>query len=222
MNLENITKIYNSEKNKKEVKAINNITYNFKMGKFYAIMGQSGSGKTTLINILGLMDVPTSGKYFFNKKEVQNLSSDELAEIRNQKIGFVFQNYYLNDRLTALENVLLPTLINKKITKDEANNKALKLFEKFNLGDRVNHYPHELSGGEQQRVGIIRALINDPDFILADEPTGNLDHKNEEEIFNYLKQISKEKCVIVVSHNPNIKKYCDEIIKLNLGVINYE
>lgn len=219
MKMEDIVKTYIS-KNGNQVKALNNINYNFKEGKFYAIMGQSGSGKTTLINILGLVDVPTRGKYFFNGVEVQKLSNDKLSEIRNNEIGFVFQHFYLNNRLTALENVLLPTLINKKHTKEEIIENAKKLFNNLGLESRMNHYPNELSGGEQQRVSLIRALINEPSVILADEPTGNLDYNNELEILKLLKEVSKEKCVIVVSHNPNIKKYADVVLNLDKGVLN--
>lgn len=219
MKMEDIVKTYIS-KNGNQVKALNNINYNFKEGKFYAIMGQSGSGKTTLINILGLVDVPTRGKYFFNGLEVQKLSNDKLSEIRNNEIGFVFQHFYLNNRLTALENVLLPTLINKKHTKEEIIENAKKLFNNLGLESRMNHYPNELSGGEQQRVSLIRALINEPSVILADEPTGNLDYNNELEILKLLKEVSKEKCVIVVSHNPNIKKYADIVLNLDKGVLN--
>ena len=219
MKMEDIVKTYIS-KNGNQVKALNNINYNFKEGKFYAIMGQSGSGKTSLINILGLVDVPTRGKYFFNGLEVQKLSNDKLSEIRNNEIGFVFQHFYLNNRLTALENVLLPTLINKKHTKEEIIENAKKLFNNLGLESRMNHYPNELSGGEQQRVSLIRALINEPSVILADEPTGNLDYNNELEILKLLKEVSKEKCVIVVSHNPNIKKYADIVLNLDKGVLN--
>lgn len=219
MKMEDIVKTYIS-KNGNQVKALNNINYNFKEGKFYAIMGQSGSGKTTLINILGLVDVPTRGKYFFNGVEVQKLSNDKLSEIRNNEIGFVFQHFYLNNRLTALENVLLPTLINKKHTKEEIIENAKKLFNNLGLESRMNHYPNELSGGEQQRVSLIRALINEPSVILADEPTGNLDYNNELEILKLLKEVSKKKCVIVVSHNPNIKKYADIVLNLDKGVLN--
>lgn len=219
MKLEEVIKTYETE-NGNNVKALNGVTLSFEKKTFYAIIGESGSGKSTLINVLGLMDDVTRGKYIFGGVDVSELSSDEKADIRNKKIGFVFQNFYLNGRLTAFENVLLPTLINKEHTKEEYLNKAKSLFEKFGLIERMDHYPSELSGGEQQRVSIIRALINDPEYILADEPTGNLDHKNEGEILKYLKEISKEgKCVIVVSHNPNIKKYAGKIINIDKGVI---
>ncbi len=221
MKLEDIVKTYISE-SKKQVRALNGIDAFFEKGKLYAIMGESGSGKTTLINILGLIDNATRGKYFFDGVEVNKLKERELARVRNQKIGFVFQNYYLNDNLTALENVLLPTLINKDLNKDTAKNRAISLFEKFNLSERMNHYPGELSGGEAQRVSLIRALINDPTYILADEPTGNLDPKNTKLILKYLKEISKDKCVIVVTHNEDVKKYSDKILYLDKGVWSNE
>lgn len=221
MKLEDIVKTYISE-SKKQVRALNGIDAFFEKGKLYAIMGESGSGKTTLINILGLIDNATRGKYFLDGVEVNKLKERELARVRNRKIGFVFQNYYLNDNLTALENVLLPTLINKDLNKDTAKNRAISLFEKFNLSERMNHYPGELSGGEAQRVSLIRALINDPAYILADEPTGNLDPKNTKLILKYLKEISKDKCVIVVTHNEDVKKYSDKILYLDKGVWSNE
>lgn len=221
MKLEDIVKTYISE-SKKQVRALNGIDAFFEKGKLYAIMGESGSGKTTLINILGLIDNATRGKYFLDGVEVNKLKERELARVRNRKIGFVFQNYYLNDNLTALENVLLPTLINKDLNKDTAKNRAISLFEKFNLSVRMNHYPGELSGGEAQRVSLIRALINDPAYILADEPTGNLDPKNTKLILKYLKEISKDKCVIVVTHNEDVKKYSDKILYLDKGVWSNE
>lgn len=221
MKLEDIVKTYISE-SKKQVRALNGIDAFFEKGKLYAIMGESGSGKTTLINILGLIDNATRGKYFLDGVEVNKLKERELARVRNRKIGFVFQNYYLNDNLTALENVLLPTLINKDLNKDTAKNRAISLFEKFNLSERMNHYPGELSGGEAQRVSLIRALINDPAYILADEPTGNLDPKNTKLILKYLKEISKDKCVIVVTHNEDVKKYSDKTLYLDKGVWSNE
>lgn len=221
MKLEDIVKTYISE-SKKQVRALNGIDAFFEKGKLYAIMGESGSGKTTLINILGLIDNATRGKYFLDGVEVNKLKERELARVRNRKIGFVFQNYYLNDNLTALENVLLPTLINKDLNRDTAKNRAISLFEKFNLSERMNHYPCELSGGEAQRVSLIRALINDPAYILADEPTGNLDPKNTKLILKYLKEISKDKCVIVVTHNEDVKKYSDKTLYLDKGVWSNE
>jgi lipoprotein-releasing system ATP-binding protein lolD len=217
MYLENVLKCYVSESGQ-QVKALNLVTYKFEVGKFYAIMGESGSGKSTLINILGLMDEATKGSVFLDGVDTSKCSVDELCKLRNEKIGFVFQNFYLNNKLTALENVLLPMYINGNVDL----NKAKDLLKTFNVLDRESHYPYELSGGEQQRVSLARALVNNPKYILADEPTGNLDSKNEDEVFNYLKDISKDKCVIVVSHNEKIKNYADKVIYLEKGVLKDE
>lgn len=217
MYLENVLKCYVSESGQ-QVKALNLVTYKFEVGKFYAIMGESGSGKSTLINILGLMDKATKGSVFLDGADTRKCSDDELCKLRNEKIGFVFQNFYLNNKLTALENVLLPMYINGNVDL----NKAKDLLKTFNVLDRESHYPYELSGGEQQRVSLARALVNNPKYILADEPTGNLDSKNEDEVFNYLKDISKDKCVIVVSHNEKIKNYADKVVYLEKGVLKDE
>lgn len=220
MKLENIMKVYNQGK-PNEVQALKDISINFQKGKFTAIMGRSGSGKTTLINILGLMDKPTQGSYSIENAKVLNLAEKEQALFRNRHIGFVFQSYYLEDKLTALENVILPTLINDNIKSEDRSKKAITLLDKLGLKGRINHYPHELSGGECQRVAIARALINDPQIIIADEPTGNLDSKTEIEIFEMLKSISKDgKYVIVVSHNEIVKKYADKVLYLNDGVLS--
>lgn len=217
MKLNKITKVYNANKDS-EVLALKEVSITFESGKMYAIMGHSGSGKTTLINILGLLDDASSGDYIFENKNVDELNEEEKANIRNSKIGFVFQSYYLDNNLTAYENILLPSLKNKNITKDEAKARAEELLSKFELLDRKNHYPNQLSGGEAQRVAIVRALINDPLVIIADEPTGNLDEKNEKIIFDYLKDISElGKCVIIVSHNRDIKKYCDILYEIKGG-----
>ncbi len=219
MYLENISKIYD-EKGSNPVIALKDITISFKQSTMYAIMGESGSGKTTLLNIIGLLDRATQGKYLLDNKDINDYNETELAKIRNNKIGFVFQNYFLDNKLTALENILLPTIINNKYSKDEYLKKAQNLLKEFGLSERANHNPKQLSGGECQRVAIIRALINDPEIIIADEPTGNLDSKHEQEIFKLLKDISRTgKCVIVVSHNSNIKKYCDEIFYLEKGTL---
>lgn len=217
MYLENVLKCYVSESGQ-QVKALNLVTYKFEVGKFYAIMGESGSGKSTLINILGLMDKATKGSVFLDGVDTRKCSDDELCKLRNEKIGFVFQNFYLNNKLTALENVLLPMYINGNVDL----NKAKDLLKTFNVLDRESHYPYELSGGEQQRVSLARALVNNPKYILADEPTGNLDSKNEDEVFNYLKDISKDKCVIVVSHNEKNKNYADKVVYLEKGVLKDE
>ena len=188
LKLENICKVYNSKTEK--VIALNQINYQFEVGKFYAIMGHSGSGKSTLISILGLIDRPSSGKYYLNGEDVFKLDDYKLSKLRNKEIGFIFQNFYLDEHLKAYENVMIPMIINENIPKDERKNRAITLLKKLNLEKRVNHFPKEMSGGEQQRVAIARALANEPNIILADEPTGNLDKKNEHMIFEELKNLS--------------------------------
>ena len=175
LKLENICKVYNSKTEK--VIALNQINYQFEVGKFYAIMGHSGSGKSTLISILGLIDRPSSGKYYLNGEDVFKLDDYKLSKLRNKEIGFIFQNFYLDEHLKAYENVMIPMVINENIPKDERKNRAITLLKKLNLEKRINHFPKEMSGGEQQRVAIARALANEPNIILADEPTGNLDKK---------------------------------------------
>lgn len=216
--LENIYKEY--KLGKESIVALNNVSVEFQEGKMYAIMGRSGSGKSTLVHILGLLDSPTSGHIYLDNKDVTNLKEDKVQEIIGQNIGFVFQKFYLNNNLTALENVILPSLINKEITKDERRKKAIKLLELVGLENRLNHKPKELSGGEAQRVAIARSLINNPKIIIADEPTGNLDKTSELTIFKLLKEISKQdKIVIVVSHNELIKEYADKVYYLDDGVL---
>ena len=220
LEIKNLSKKYILNK-KNEVIALDNISITFNKNKFYGIKGHSGSGKSTLINIIGLIESKTSGKYLINNKDIDNLTEDEKADLRKSKIGFVFQDFFLNPRLTALENVIIPMLINDDIPKDKRNERAEKILTKLGLKDRVNHKPTELSGGEQQRVAIARALTNNPDIILADEPTGNLDKENEIIVFDILKKLVKEenKCVIVVTHNEIIDKYADTIYKIEKGKI---
>ena len=205
------------------VVALDNVNIEIKPGKLYVIMGHSGSGKSTLIQILGLLDNLTSGNIIINGRDVSMLSENEKADVRKEEIGFVFQSFYLNLKLNALENVMLPMYINKDIPPKARKEKALKLLKNFGLANRVKHYPKELSGGEQQRIAIARALANDPNFILADEPTGNLDSKNEEIVYNTLKELSQQgKAVVVVSHNENIKQYADEILYMEAGKLRKE
>ncbi len=216
--LKNINKKY--IRKDEQIEALKNISLTFENGKFYAIMGHSGSGKSTLIRIIGLMDNYDSGIYTLNKIDVKKLNDIEKSNNRMKEIGFIFQDFYLDKNMSALDNVILPMLINKNIKKDERKQKATNLLKKVGLSERANHFPKELSGGEQQRVCIARALANDPNIILADEPTGNLDEKNEQIIFEQLKELSKEgKCIIVVSHSNEVKKYADEIINLKSGEI---
>lgn len=219
MKLNNLSKIY--VKDKKKIKVLDNINISFSKGKFYGIIGKSGAGKTTLINILGLLDNYDEGEYEIDNILSSNLTEDEKAELRMRKFGFVFQTYYLNDKLTACENVMVPMLINKDIAKDKRKERAIQLLKQFGLEDRINHYPKELSGGEQQRVALARALANDPEVLIADEPTGNLDKENEKLIFDYLKEMTrKDKCVIVVSHNDIINEYADKIYLLESGTLH--
>jgi len=220
MELVNISKNY-IEKNKKELNILKDITISFEKNTFYVIMGESGAGKTTLINILGLLDKQTSGDFYINNINTKELTESEKLKLRNEHIGFVFQSYFLDKQLTALENVMLPQILNNNISNKEKETNATNLLIKLGLKERLHHYPDELSGGECQRVAISRALINNPDFIIADEPTGNLDKKNEQEIFKLLKSISQDgKCVIVVSHNESIKKYADKVYSLKEGKLS--
>ncbi len=216
MELKNVSKIYKLKG--EEIVALKDFSYKFESGKLYGIMGHSGSGKSTLINILSLLEIPTSGTYILDKKDVSKLNSSELANLRLNTIGFVFQDFYLDENMTALENIMLPLLINKSLNFNEKVKKAKKLLNEVGLDNRIKHFPKELSGGEKQRVAIARALANEPKIILADEPTGNLDEENEKIIFEQLKKLSKDgKCVIVVSHSDEINKYADEIIKISKG-----
>ena len=200
--------------------ALDNLNIKFKKGNFYAIMGHSGSGKTTLIQILGLLDELTEGKYYIDGTDTSTLIENDKSYLRMKKIGFIYQSFHLIDNLKALENVMLPMIINHDIPREERKEKAVRLLEIFNLSERVNHFPKQLSGGEQQRVAIARALANEPDIILADEPTGNLDSENEKVIFQFLKKISElGKCVIVVSHSDVIKEYADIVYTMSMGKI---
>ena len=221
MKLINVNKSYNTSYGKLQI--LKNISVSFEKGKFYAIMGRSGSGKSTLVNILGLLDGFDDGDYYLNDINVKQLNDKTKSKIRGLNIGFVFQSFYLNKNLTAYENIILPTYINDKMDDTKRKSRALNIMKKLEIIDRKEHKPSSLSGGEQQRVAIARALINNPDIIIADEPTGNLDSSNELEVLKILKEISKQgKIVIVVSHNPIIKNYADILYKINDGKISEE
>lgn len=221
MELINVNKSYNTSYGKLQI--LKNISVSFEKGKFYAIMGRSGSGKSTLVNILGLLDDFDDGDYYLNDINVKQLNDKTKSKIRGLNIGFVFQSFYLNKNLTAYENIILPTYINDKMDDTERKSRVLNIMKKLEIIDRREHKPSSLSGGEQQRVAIARALINNPDIIIADEPTGNLDSSNELEVLKILKEISKQgKIVIVVSHNPIIKNYADILYKINDGKISEE
>ena len=216
LKINNCSKTYKTKT--KNIEVLKNINAKFNKNKFYLIIGHSGSGKTTLINILGLLDKFDGGKYTLYGNDILNLNDTQISDLRMNKIGFIFQNFCLNANLTALDNVMVPMLINKKIIPKNRKDKAMELLKSVKLENRITHFPKELSGGEQQRVAIARALANDPNIILADEPTGNLDEENEKIILSLLKELSqKGKCVIVVSHSLEAKKYADKIYKLNNG-----
>lgn len=188
-------------------------------GEYVALMGPSGSGKSTLMNLLGCLDTPTSGTYILNGKDVSQMRDDELAEIRNKEIGFVFQTFNLLPRTTALDNVALP-MIYAGYSKSERNKRATEVLHQVNLADRMDHQPNQLSGGQRQRVAVARALVNRPSIILADEPTGNLDSKTSEEIMKLLEEIhAKGNTIIVVTHEEEIAAHAKRIIRMRDGMI---
>ncbi len=208
----------NYETKEKSIQVLKGVSYTFEKGKIYSIIGHSGSGKSTLLNIMGTLLSYDKGELWIDGKEIKEMTENEKAQFRNRKIGFVFQSYLLNGQLTALENVMVPMYINKEIETKDRKTIATELLKKVKMEKRLTHYPKALSGGEQQRVAIARALANNPDIILADEPTGNLDKKNEEMILEIFKELKKEgKCVIIVSHSDNIKKYTDVTLELDDG-----
>ena len=215
--LANISKVYKMGDN--EGIALNGVDLDIAEGEFVAIMGPSGSGKSTLMNILGCLDTPTTGSYLLDNEEVANLSEDVLAKIRNKKIGFVFQNFNLLSRISALENVALP-LVYAGVSKTERINRAQELLKMVGLADRQHHMPNELSGGQRQRVAIARALVNNPKIIMADEPTGNLDTKSSVEIMAMFKELYKQgKTIILVTHEPDIAENAKRIITVRDGKI---
>lgn len=201
------------------IPALKAITLNVKRNEYMALMGPSGSGKSTLMNLIGCLDTPTSGSYILNGKDVSRLSDDELAEIRNQEIGFVFQTFNLLPRLSALENVALP-LVYAGLNKRQRIERAEEVMEMVGLADRMEHKPNELSGGQRQRVAVARALVCKPSIILADEPTGNLDTKTSYEIMGLFQEIhEKGNTVILVTHEEDIARYAHRIVRLRDGEI---
>lgn len=215
IHLENIWKIY--QVGDVKVEAIRGVTISIKNGEFVAITGASGSGKSTMMNMIGALDVPTKGTIYLDGKDISKLHESNLAEIRGKKIGFVFQQFNLISTLTALENVMLPMEFQDK---DDAQKKAEEVLELVGLKDRMYHKPMELSGGQQQRVAIARSLANNPEVILADEPTGNLDSKTGKEIMGLFNELHKQgKTVILITHDLNLVRYGERIIKLVDGQI---
>lgn len=201
------------------VYVLKGIDLEIKKGEYVALMGPSGSGKSTLMNLLGCLDTPTSGNYILNGKDVSQMHDDELADIRNKEIGFIFQTFNLLPRTTALDNVALP-MIYAGYSKAERKERATKVLHQVNLADRMDHQPNQLSGGQRQRVAIARALVNKPSIILADEPTGNLDSKTSEEIMALLEEIHKNgNTIIVVTHEEEIAAHAKRIIRMRDGMI---
>ena len=215
--VDNINKTYKN--GSLELQVLKNISFKVDKGEFLAIMGSSGSGKSTMMNILGCLDNQYEGRYILDGIDISKSTENELSEIRNKKIGFIFQSFNLLPRLTALENVELP-LVYSSIPKEERHKRANELLEMVGLKDRTHHRPNELSGGQRQRVAIARALVNDPSIILADEPTGNLDSKSEEEIIAILQQLNKMgKTIVIVTHEPSIGEIAERKIVFKDGEI---
>ena len=215
--VDNINKTYKN--GSLELQVLKNISFKVDKGEFLAIMGSSGSGKSTMMNILGCLDNQYEGRYILDGIDISKSTENELSEIRNKKIGFIFQSFNLLPRLTALENVELP-LVYSSIPKEERHKRANELLEMVGLKDRTHHRPNELSGGQRQRVAIARALVNDPSIILADEPTGNLDSKSEGEIIEILQKLNKMgKTIVIVTHEPNIGEIAQRKIIFKDGEI---
>lgn len=215
--VENLHKIYNPGEN--EVRALDGINLEIQKGEFVAIIGHSGSGKSTLMNMLGCLDVPTSGNYFLNGNDVSRLSDNQLSDIRNKEIGFIFQGFNLIANLNAIENVELP-LIYRGLAKQKRRNIAIQALKKVGLGPRMRHKPSELSGGQQQRVAVARAIAAQPPIILADEPTGNLDTKSTKEIMDILKGLHKGgRTVIIITHDDDIAKQVKRVVRILDGQI---
>jgi putative ABC transport system ATP-binding protein len=218
--LEHITKTYIMGDT--EFKAIDDINLKIYQGEFIAIVGKSGSGKSTMMNIIGALDVPTSGKYTLNGVDVSKMKDDELAEIRNRMIGFIFQQFYLLPKLSVFENVELPleyARTDKKIMRD----RAMEALERVGIADKCNNMPNQLSGGQQQRVSIARALAGSPTLILADEPTGALDSKTSKEVLDFFKQLNQEgKTVVIITHDNSIALEAERIVRIHDGKIIFD
>lgn len=218
--VKDICKVYNPGEN--EVRALDHVTIMIGRNEFVAIIGQSGSGKSTLMNMLGCLDVPSSGTYILHDNDVSKLSDDELSDIRNKEIGFIFQGFNLIQNLTAMENVELP-LIYRGVGKKERQELSRKALEKVGLGHRMDHKPAEMSGGQQQRVAIARAIAQAPPIILADEPTGNLDSNSSKEIMQILRELHGEgRTIILITHDNDIAAQADRVIKIKDGKVEHD
>ena len=208
--LENISKIYDMGEVK--VKAVDGLSLEINEGDFVAIMGPSGSGKSTSMNMVGSLDVPTTGKIYLDGKDISELSESGLAQLRGQQIGFIFQSFNLIQNLTAKENIMLPMMFQGELQEERAK-RAEELLRMVELGDRMDHYPNQLSGGQQQRVAIARSLANDPEVVLADEPTGNLDTKTGQMVLDFLDKLNKEgKTIVMVTHDPDLAQEHADIV----------
>jgi len=213
--LKNISKIYG--KDGQQVKALDNANISIEKGEFVAIVGASGSGKSTMMNILGMLDRPTSGEYYLENKEISTLTDDELAKIRNKKIGFVFQKFHLLPKTTAIENVELPLIYSDR---KDIRKLAVDALAKVGLSNRDKHRTNELSGGQQQRVAIARALVNEPEVILGDEPTGNLDSKSGLEVVGVFQELNRSgKTIILITHSSEVAEHANRIIRIHDGKI---
>jgi len=218
--LKDICKIYRM--GTEEVRANDGITLTIHRGEFVAIVGKSGSGKSTLMNIIGALDVPTSGSYLLGGEDVDQMSDDELADIRNRMIGFIFQQYNLLPRSTLLENVELP-LLYAKVPKEERRERAMQSLTRVGLADKWKSYPRQLSGGQQQRVSIARALAGNPSLILADEPTGALDSKTSSEVLGFLKELNQDgNTIVMITHDSSIAMEAQRVVRIHDGKINFD
>jgi len=216
--LRNVEKIYKI--GEVEVPALRGLNLNVRDGEFLAVLGPSGSGKSTMLNSVGCLDIPTRGTIHLGEFDIESLSESDLAQIRGKKIGFIFQSFNLIDSLTALENVMLP-MVFQKVPEEKRKKRAIMLLEKVGLGHRMNHRPSELSGGQMQRVAIARALSNNPEVILADEPTGNLDSKTSDEILRFLKELNEKegKTIVMITHDSDSAAYAKRVVHLKDGRI---
>ncbi len=218
LELKNVWKIYRPSE-AVEVQALRGVTLSIKKGEYVAITGPSGAGKSTLMHIMGCLDVPTKGKVLLTGKDITKMNEDDLARVRGRTIGFVFQRYNLISSLTALQNVELPLMF-QGVDQEKRRTKAIELLKRLGLGNRLNHKPNQLSGGQQQRVAIARALITEPEIILADEPTGNLDSSSGEEVLNIFDELHQEgKTIIMVTHEDYVSKRAERIIRIRDGRI---
>jgi len=217
--LKNVSKTY-SNNGQKPVNAVKNANLVIEKGEFVAIIGPSGSGKSSMMNILGMLDRPSSGEYYFENKEVNTLSEDEMALIRNKKIGFVFQRFHLLPKTTAVENVELPLLYSDR---KNIRSSAMEALSHVDLTDRATHRANELSGGQQQRVAIARALVNEPDIIFADEPTGNLDFQSGQEIIKIFQNLNNDgKTIVLITHDQNVASFAKRIIRMHDDEVSEE